>query len=117
MLVLTLAVEDSAHLFLPDGRRALIKIGSVNGNKVRLCFEAPEDLKIWRESVALNSGLIRPGERHIRKPSKPYEPSVLRKRLREFQRAQARLEQAQGKHHELPQERTPEPEDDLQRNS
>jgi carbon storage regulator CsrA len=52
-LVLSRFAHESVIAFLPDGREIKITVGEVQGQKVRLAISAPEDVKIFREEVAV----------------------------------------------------------------
>ena len=49
-LVLT-RTESQAVVLAVDGRRIRIEVARVAGGEVRLAFDAPEDVAIWREEM------------------------------------------------------------------
>lgn len=51
MLVLSAHPGDKVHVILPDGRRAIVSVTRISTDKVRLGFEAPADIKIWRGNL------------------------------------------------------------------
>lgn len=51
MLILSRKRNECAILTLPDGRRCRIACVDIRGDKVRLGFEFPDDVKIHREEV------------------------------------------------------------------
>jgi carbon storage regulator CsrA len=52
-LVLTRS-ESQAVVLAIDGRRIRIEVARVNGGEVRLAFEAPDDVAIWREEAVVD---------------------------------------------------------------
>jgi carbon storage regulator CsrA len=49
-LVLT-RTESQAVVLAVDGRRIRIEVARVAGGEVRLAFDAPDDVVIWREET------------------------------------------------------------------
>ncbi len=52
MLALTRKEGEAVHLDLPNGDRVTVHVLIVRGNEVRLAFDAPRDIAIWREEIA-----------------------------------------------------------------
>lgn len=50
MLVLSAFQDDRIHIVMPDGRTIVVTVTRLT-DKVRLGFEAPRDVKIWRDDV------------------------------------------------------------------
>lgn len=46
MLTLSLRTGDQVKLQMPDGREGILTITTVNGDKVRVGFEFPRDIRI-----------------------------------------------------------------------
>jgi carbon storage regulator CsrA len=51
VLVLTRKWQEKVFILLPDGREVVITLVGTDGNKVRLGFECPRDLKIFLEEL------------------------------------------------------------------
>ena len=51
MLVLTRRVDEDVLLTLPDGQRVRIHVAAVVGDKVRLAFDAPDEVVVNRAEV------------------------------------------------------------------
>jgi sRNA-binding carbon storage regulator CsrA len=71
MLMLTQGIEDSVHIFLPDGRQVVVKLCQIKGGKASIGYVAPTDVRIFRETVALASGLIGPDDLLPENPESP----------------------------------------------
>lgn len=51
MLTISRRAGDRTHLILPNGERVVIELVEVDRGKVRLRFDAPLSVKIWREEL------------------------------------------------------------------
>jgi carbon storage regulator CsrA len=48
MLVLTRKSDESLTFTLPNGERILIRVKDIKGQTVRVCIDAPKDVKVFR---------------------------------------------------------------------
>ena len=51
MLVLQRCCNERVMIALPDGRRIVVQVTDIRGDKVRIGFEADQDIAIFREEV------------------------------------------------------------------
>ena len=51
MLVMSRKLSERIRIDLGDGRYVWVTVVSVKGDKIRLGFEAPKDIQIWREEI------------------------------------------------------------------
>ena len=51
MLVLERGVDGEVMLYLPDGTRVTVMVVRINGDKIRLGFKAPQNIRILRAEI------------------------------------------------------------------
>jgi carbon storage regulator len=51
MLVVSRKINERVFVEMPDGRLIVVTISAVRGDKVRVGFDAPQDVKILREEL------------------------------------------------------------------
>lgn len=51
MLSISRRAGERTHLILPSGERVVIELVEVDRGKVKLRFDAPASVKIWREEL------------------------------------------------------------------
>lgn len=56
MLVLTRRVNESVRVMV-EGQEVMVTIGQIQGDKVRLAFDAPADVKILRSELPVRAEL------------------------------------------------------------
>jgi len=58
-LVLMRREKQAVEIILPDGTHARVKVDSVKRGKVKLSFNFPQGIGIWREEMlAANGGTV-----------------------------------------------------------
>jgi carbon storage regulator len=56
MLVLSRKANQTVIVTLPDGREMRVTVVDIDRNKIRLGFDAPDDVKIMREELVRRDG-------------------------------------------------------------